>query len=510
MTPLDLSDRSTSFEERIEALSKLSDLAKNSSSEEEIYAKALELLVQLFRAERGAIFLWDFQKDSLQLKKTFPCSFEKDHVTIADAKELSQTSALSAMEGGEVIYTNKALDDEKFAHRQSVVLNKIKTLLCAPLMDGKEAIGAIYLDSRKLESLFVPIDCAFFKVVTQLVAYAIARYRECRELSEIKAIQEEESKLEMIGCSEQMVKLSSQARHVAVSNSSIFIVGESGTGKDLLARKIHELSSRRDKQFVVVDCGALSETILASELFGHKKGAFTGAIEDNVGLLEEANGGTVFVDEICSASLEVQKKLLRFLQEGEIRRLGENRLRKVDVRVICSTNKDIEQQVKTCLFREDLYFRLKVVTLNLPPLRERGRDIILLAEHFRKVNRALTGKPVRGFTREAMKAMLQSSWVGNVRELQHAVERAVLMCEGSYISEQDLVLSAPSPKGKSSYQETLEAQKRVMVEKALCESKRNVTKAAKILGMDRMLLHRLMKRYGIEVAMGKGRPLKKM
>lgn len=498
MISLDSINRNISFEGRkIEALSKLSELVEARSSEDEICAIALELLVQLFGAERGAIFLWDVQKDHLQLKKTFPCSFEKDQVTIADAKELSHTSALSAMEDGEVIYTNKALLDERFASRQSVVLNKIQALLCAPLKVGGEVIGAIYLDSRKIESLFTQIDCPFFKVVTKCVASAIANYRECKELSEIKGILENRNKQELIGSSEAMVKLCSQACHVASSNSTVLIIGESGTGKDLLARKIHERSPRQDKKFVIVDCGALSETLLASELFGHKKGAFTGAVEDKAGLLEEADSGTVFVDEVCSASLEVQKKLLRFLQEGEIRRLGENKLRKVDVRVICSTNKDIEHQVERGLFREDLYFRLKVITLKVPPLRERGGDIILLAEHFRKLNAALLGKPVRGFTREAMKAMLKASWPGNVRELQHAVERAVLMCEGQYVSEQDLELSTQFAKGKSIFRETLETQKLAMVKKALEESKGNITKAATILGMAPKQLNRIMKHFGI-------------
>jgi len=284
------------------------------------------------------------------------------------------------------------------------------------------------------------------------------------------------------------------------------ILGESGTGKDLLAKSIHALSPRRDKPFVVVDCGALPETLLESELFGYKKGAFTGAFADKPGLFEEADGGTVFIDEITSASLSVQSKLLRSLQEGEIRRLGENKPRKVDVRLICATNADLKEEIKGKRFRRDLFFRLKVVTLKIPPLRERGGDILPLAEHFRKVYAAKYDKPVRGFTREAIKALLKSSWEGNVRELQHAVERAVIISQDHYLNLNDLEIPALLPTGRSLYRETLETQRRELVEKALGESKGNVSRAAAIIGMDRMQLHRLMQRYGVQATMHKGRP----
>jgi len=490
----------------LEALSKLTELMEALISEDQVYDRVLELLVMLFGAERGAIFLWDFETDSLKVAKTYPSSFRKDQITLGEAKDLSQSSALSAMEEGEVIFTNTALTDERFANRQSVILNQIQTLLCAPLKVGGEVIGAIYLDSRTMESMFEETDRPFFKTVSNLVSTAIEKSRECRELHERTEALKKGCPHEMIGNSEPMLALYSELRRVAPTNAAVLIQGESGTGKDLLACTIHRLSPRREKHFVAVDCGAIPESLLESELFGHKKGAFTGAFADKPGLFQEANEGTVFIDEITSASPSVQSKLLRVLQEGEIRRLGETKPRKVDVRVICATNRDLEEEVKAKRFRRDLYYRLKVVSLKIPPLRERGSDILLLAEHFRKVYAAQYGKPVRGFTRETARALLKFQWEGNVRELQHAVERGMIMCQGHYLSLSDLEIPTLCTEGRSLYRETLEAKRRALVEKALGESKGNVSRAAAILGIDRMQFHRLMTRFGIQGTMSKGRP----
>jgi Nif-specific regulatory protein len=490
----------------LEALSKLSELMEAMVSEDQVYDRVLELLVMLFGAERGAIFLWDFETDGLKVAKTYPSSFQQDQITLGEAKVLSQSSALSAMEEGEVIFTNTALIDERFAKRQSVVLNRIQTLLCAPLKVGGEVIGAIYMDSRKLESMFEETDRPFFKTVSNLVSTAIEKSREFRELRERTEALKKGCPQEMIGNSEPMIALYSEMRRAAPTKASVLILGESGTGKDLLACAIHRLSPRREKNFVAVDCGSVPETLLESELFGYKKGAFTGAFADKPGLFEEADGGTVFMDEITSASLSVQSKLLRSLQEGEIRRLGENKPRKVDVRLICATNADLEEEVKAKRFRRDLYFRLKVVSLKIPPLRERGSDILLLSEHFRKVYAARYGKPVRGFTRDTARALLKFQWEGNVRELQHAVERGVIMSQGRYLSLSDLEIPALIAEGRSSYRETLESQRRAMVEKALGESKGSVSQAATILGMAPRQLNRLMKRFGILGQKGRGRP----
>jgi len=343
------------------------------------------------------------------------------------------------------------------------------------------------------------------KTVPKLVSKAIKELRENRTMQNRIEALKKDCPDELIGTSEPMEVLYSQMRQVAPTHATV-IYGESGTGKDLLAKAIHELSPRWKNKFVPVDCGALPETLLESELFGHKKGAYTGALTDEAGLFQEAEGGTIFLDEIASASLGVQSKLLHFLQDGEIRRIGENQPRKVDARVICATNRDLEDDVKEKRFRSDLYYRLKVITLKIPPLRERGGDILLLAEHFRKAYSARYDKPVRRFTKGAIRAILKSPWKGNVRELQHAVERAVVLCQGHYLDLSDLEIPKPPAKGKSRYREAIEAKRRELVETALGESHGNITGAAASLSMDRTQLRRLMMRYGLQGSRSKGRP----
>jgi Nif-specific regulatory protein len=497
----------------VEALSKVSELLETLTSEEDVFGRVLELLVTLFAAERGILFLWDPLTDDLQVAKAFPPSLEKDHATLTDARDLSKTSALSAMNREEVLFTNSALSDERFAQRQSVVLNRIQSLMCAPLKLGGEVIGAIYLDSRLGGSLFSERDRPFLKAVARVASAAIEKAREYREMREgAEALRNEalaQSGLSgMIGTSQPMLALFARARQVAETEATILIEGESGTGKELLARAVHDLSRRKDQSFVEVDCGALPETLLESELFGHRKGSFTGATEDSHGLFEEAHGGTVFLDEISTASSGVQAKLLRFLQEGEIRRIGETRPRKVDVRVLCATNKNLEGEVALKRFRRDLFYRLKVFSLKVPPLRERAGDIFLLAEHFRKLYAAKMGKPVRGFCREAVEAMLRYPWEGNVRELQYAVERAVILCQGPYLNLSDLEIRVPLAGSGVPFRELIETQKQFYVQQALEACGGNVLGASRSLGMTRKEFSGLMARLRIKSTRGKGRPKK--
>jgi transcriptional regulator with GAF, ATPase, and Fis domain len=224
----------------------------------------------------------------------------------------------------------------------------------------------------------------------------------------------------------------------AASDTSILIQGESGTGKELVAGAIHSIGERRDQAMVTVNCSALSESLLESELFGHVTGAFTGAGQDRIGRFEQADGGTVFLDEIGEISPYIQVKLLRVLQEKEIERVGDSRKRKVDIRVITATNKDLKSLVDAGTFREDLYYRLKVFPIFLPPLRERKEDIPLLIRHFIDLNNKISGKAVTGMTKQAMQAVMDYYWPGNIRELANAVEHAFVLCTGQQIEMEDL------------------------------------------------------------------------
>lgn len=307
----------------------------------------------------------------------------------------------------------------------------------------------------------------------------------------------------IIGSHPGMLELFKLVSRVAGTKSSVLIVGESGTGKELIARTIHESSPRRDRSFVAVNCTSFSETLLESELFGHVKGAFTGAIERRPGLFLEANRGTVFLDEVGDMSLSMQAKLLRVLQEEEVKPVGGTDTIPVDVRVVAATHQELEALVRAGRFREDLYYRLHVVALDVPPLRERREDIPLLAGHFLRQYAARSGRPLQGFSPKAMDALLAHTWPGNVRELENVVERAVALAPGSMVEEGDLPdkltgSPRPGPAPASRGKPTLDEMIREHVFRVLEEAGGNKSEAARVLGVPRRTLYRMLERYAEE------------
>lgn len=304
--------------------------------------------------------------------------------------------------------------------------------------------------------------------------------------------------------SQQMTDLISIASRVAASQASVLIQGESGTGKELLARLIHQLSPRAAKPIIIVNCGALHENLLESELFGHEKGSFTGATARRIGRFEEADGGTLFLDEIGELSPAVQVKLLRFLQEREIQRLGSNVNIHVDVRIISATNRDLEEQVKEGTFREDLFYRLKVVTMVLPPLRERKEDIPLLINHFVEKFSRENGKNIKELTAEARDLLLKYNYPGNVRELINILERAVVITRDEYITSDDLPFKSSSPpepsdkKSSGTLRESLEDLEKQLIDEAMEKAADNQTRAAEILGMSERMLRYKLKKYNLK------------
>ncbi|MGK7345207.1 MAG: sigma-54 interaction domain-containing protein [Candidatus Nitrospinota bacterium M3_3B_026] len=290
-------------------------------------------------------------------------------------------------------------------------------------------------------------------------------------------------------------------KSVAQTDSTALIYGETGTGKELVARAIHQASKRADKSFVAINCGALTETLLETELFGHEKGAFTGAEQRRIGKFELADKGTLFLDEIGTISPAMQVKILRALQEGEITRVGGNEVIKVDVRYICATNKDLREAVRSGEFREDLYYRINVVPIHLPPLRERRGDIQLLAEYYLEhFNKAL-GKNLRGFTVNVMEGMKGYSWPGNVRELKNLVERAVILSKGPFVEKVDIPGGDEAGGGGAGIDRGLkdivhEAEKEYLV-KVLRSYKGNINETARHAGVNTRTIHRKLKEFGI-------------
>jgi two-component system, NtrC family, response regulator HydG len=306
---------------------------------------------------------------------------------------------------------------------------------------------------------------------------------------------------DLIGPSSIMQQLFDMTRLVADSSSTVLIQGESGTGKELLARTVHTLSNRRDRPFVVVDCGALPETLLESELFGHVRGAFTGAVANKRGLFEEADGGTIFLDEIADTTSTFQAKLLRVLQEGEIKPVGGTRSMKIHARVISASNKDLTELVKAKTFRQDLYYRLAVLPLYLPALRERREDIPLLVRHFVAASCARHHQPGRKITENTMRALRDAPWPGNVRQLQHYIERAVVTTAGPWLGCDDLVsggIETEDESLRSASREAVAQAERIRIVDALQKTAGNRLKAAKLLKISRASLYNKLRAYSIE------------
>ena len=338
--------------------------------------------------------------------------------------------------------------------------------------------------------------------VESLLVLFKAPPKPAKQTSGERAGAKHDSKLgELIGSSAPMREVLDMIRLVADSSATVLIQGESGTGKELVAKTIHQTSYRRDKPFVVVDCGSLPETLLESELFGHVKGAFTGAHATKRGLFEEADGGTIFLDEISDTTPVFQAKLLRVLQEGEIRPVGGNQPIKIDARVISATNKDLSELVKAKRFRQDLYYRLAVLPLYLPPLRERKEDIPLLAEHFTAKSCRRHHQPIRHVSEEAMQALSQTVWPGNVRELQHYIERAVVTTTGPTLACNDLV--APGSVAldedlRSATRGAVAQTERARIVDALKKTGGNRLRAAKLLKVSRASLYNKLRSYHIQ------------
>lgn len=338
------------------------------------------------------------------------------------------------------------------------------------------------------------------KVESVLVRFKVPP-KPAMQVSEARMAVKQESKLgELIGSSAPMREVLDMIRLVADSCATVLIQGESGTGKELVAKTIHRTSYRRDKPFVVVDCGSLPEALLESELFGHVKGSFTGAHATKRGLFEEADGGTIFLDEIADTTAIFQAKLLRVLQEGEIKPVGGNQPIKIDVRIVSATNKDLVDLVKAKTFRQDLYYRLAVLPLSLPPLRDRREDIPLLVQHFVAASCKRHRQPVRQVSPDVMRALTRATWPGNIRELQHYIERAVVTTTGPTLPCKDIVAMGSDPAEhdlRTVARVAIRQAEQARILQALQQTGNNRAKAAKLLKISRASLYNKLRTYGM-------------
>jgi Nif-specific regulatory protein len=435
-----------------------------------------------------------------------------------DLQELSQTILERVLEGGESLLVGDALNDPHLMHQRSVKRLSLKQIGAFPLPGPSGVVGALYVDSNSTERLLEPEERAqqiqileAFSAQAALAIEAAAHREALVERAEAlslanRSLQESLSERSgfdrILGRSAAMLPVFRILERVAHTKDIVLVQGETGTGKELVARAIHSNGPRKEGYFIAVNCGAIPKHLIESELFGYRKGTFTGADQDRVGLVEAAHGGTLFLDEIGELPHDAQATLLRFLQDGEVRRLGDTTVRHFDARVIAATNRDLEAEVKAERFRRDLFYRINSIAIELPPLRERGDDIPLLAECFLEKVREERGRPGLRFSRSALRLVAGYSWPGNVRQLMHAVERAGALAPTDDIQPEDLLPRLDGPAGPppttGTLREVLRASERMAIVEALRQTGGNVSQAARVLGVSRQHLHARMRLLGIE------------
>ena len=428
---------------------------------------------------------------------------------------VSNFLATMVMREGEAVLARNVEGDSTLGSRDSQGEIHATSVLCAPVRQEGKVVGLIHLYSTVPEVAPDPDDLEFSLAVADNLALALKSLNRQQELAEnLNVTQGEVQQLrqqlgaasEIIGASRRMYQVQQEVSRAAPSRATVLIRGESGVGKELVARAVHYASPRRKGPFVCLNCAALSETLLESELFGHERGAFTGATDRKIGKFEAADKGTLMLDEIGEMSPTIQAKFLRVLEGHPFERVGGSRAIKVDVRVIAATNRDLEKAVADGTFRRDLYFRLRVVEITVPPLRKRPEDVIEIAEHFLRGYMAETGRKILGFTAEAREQLQQYRWPGNVRELKNVVERAVVLARGDYVDVEDLNLSNLATAGDSSvipstfnsYEPlTLDEVERRHILATLRQTGWNKSRTARVLGIERSTLDRKIRRFGI-------------
>jgi Nif-specific regulatory protein len=371
--------------------------------------------------------------------------------------------------------------------------------VAAPLLDGGRAIGFIYVAGEVRRGPFTTGDLELLSALAHLTASALEQASRQRRLTDLaEALRDERPLSSILGTSEVIERLRQRLARVAPSASTVLIRGESGTGKELVARTLHTLSPRAAQPFVAVNCAAIPDSLIESELFGHEKGAFTGAVKTRRGKLALAHGGTLFLDEVADLSSSAQAKVLRAIENREIQPVGAEETVEIDVRIVSATHKDLEAEIAAGRFRADLYYRLNVVELTVPPLRERGDDIVLLAQAFLTRSAEALGRRGVTFDADALPLLRRYRWPGNVRQLANEIERALLFADGAEVDLDDLRQRVDEAGEGPAPPSSLRSAERAAIERAIAASGGNVVTAARSLGLSRATLYRKLKHYGLK------------
>jgi len=515
--------------------------------------KIIDTVIGVAHAERGYLMLLD-RKGNLRFEVARGID-KQDLVKSGQPRAVSHSIMHRTVETGEAVITNNAEEDERFADFASVQDFQLRSIMCAPLKIKQNVVGALYVDNRSIKVNFEQKDLDLLETICAQAAIAIENaqlveenvkkqekllaakdevellnkqlakkvQRQSNELAAVRrSLEQSQLYLEtkynyenIVGRSEALQRVFRLLDRTTETDVPVLIQGESGTGKELVARAIHFNGPRKNDAFISENASSISETLFEAELFGHVKGAFTGAVADRKGLFELADRGTLFLDEIGNLGMEMQSKLLRVLENGEVRRVGGKDVHRVNVRSITASNKDLATLVKDGLFREDLYYRLNVIKITLPPLRERKEDVPLLAEHFLKESAASSDKPEKSLAPETMAYLMEYDWPGNVRELENEIRRLAALSGTSPVISAEFVSphirnAPPSPamtipdQPRDLHATIEDIEKRIILN-TLNRHRWNKSRTARMLGLSRDGLRKKMLRYGVQAGEGEKR-----
>jgi transcriptional regulator with GAF, ATPase, and Fis domain len=481
----------------VQRLAEFSQALAREPALDKVLSRLLDSIIEVVKADKGFV---------LHLSDGVPSVIAARNLhreNIANAVErLSDSIVSRVLNERAPLIVSDALHDPLFNASESVVNLKLSSVMCVPLIVRGELTGAVYVGNDRVANLFTDRELTLMTSFCATAALLLEFARQVDDLkkgnAELASRLEEQAYGDIIGSCDPMRDIFRKIDKVAGTDISILVTGETGTGKELIAREIHRRSPRKAGPFVAINCGAIPENLLESELFGHAKGAFTGAIAARIGRFQAANGGTLFLDEIGEMPPALQVKLLRSLQDRTVTKVGENKAEAIDIRIVAATNKELEEEMKAGRFREDLFYRINVVHLHLPPLRERGEDAVMLAKWF--LGRAIRelGSKVKGFSPQALVAVKRFRWPGNIRQLENRIKKAVVLAEKPLISPDDLELRPEQLEPILPLAHARDEWQKRYINEVLERNSQNRTKTAKDLGVDPRTIFRHLERMEAE------------
>ncbi|HEX4338273.1 MAG TPA: sigma 54-interacting transcriptional regulator [Polyangiaceae bacterium] len=502
------SDDAASEMAGLRKLFQFSEKLMSTPSVDELLEALLDDVIEITGASRGVVLLVDASEGEGAHPRVRASRNVKRESMVDASGTISDSIVQHVISSKRPIIVSDALSDTTFGKSESVLALQLSSVMCAPLMSQREVVGALYLGNDEVKHLFDR------KQLDLLVIFAGQASLILQNAVLLSALRADKEKLaaelsdkrfgEIIGACPSMMEVFRKLQKVAATDISVMITGETGTGKELIAREIHRRSNRVDGPFISVNCGAIPENLIESEMFGHVKGAFTGAIASRPGKFQQSEGGTLFLDEVGELTPALQVKLLRAIQERIVYRVGDSKPEKCDIRILAATNRNLEAMIKTGEFREDLYYRLNVVNLWLPPLRDRGEDTFIIAKVLLSKYADELQSPVRGFTPAALAAIRKFDWPGNIRQLENRIKKALVLCDKTLLGPEDLDLGLEAQAPIVPLEKAKEDFQRRYVLEVLERNNGNRTQTARDLGVDPRTIFRYLEREQNPLPAGSG------